>query len=94
MPSVLSDSVDSLLLAEAVRLYVRRAIEGHPVPARTVAMAQFSSLADADWADALETLHGVLLKLDGRTARKWGLTRKQGSRFSQWRRGRVEHASC
>ena len=77
--------------AKAVKTYALRAIQGRPVSARAVAQFQFPGLDDAQWLNALEALQQTLMRLDGRNARRWGMTANQGSRFCRWRRGRQEH---
>ena len=77
----------------SVRTCVLRAISGRPVPARVVAQAHLAFLDDDQWNQALELLSRVLMALDGRSAKKWGLTPDQGSRFRLWRHSRRDTVS-
>lgn len=86
-----SEFVESQDFATAVKTYAMRALQGRPVSARTVAQFQFAGLDDAQWPQALQALQETLMRLDGRNARRWGMTANQGSRFCRWRRGRQEH---
>lgn len=77
-------------LAPVVRLCALRAIEGRPLPVHLAAQAHLPLLSSEDWKAAVAALKKVLLALDGRSAKRWGLTNEQGSKFCRWRRARME----
>lgn len=82
--------VEDETLAPLVRLCAQSALEGRPLPAHLAAQAHLPALSPADWTLAVETLRKILSCLDGRSAKRWGLTNDEGVRFGRWRRARLE----
>lgn len=81
-------------LAPVVRACALRALEGRPLPIHLAAQAYLPALSPSEWQEAVATLRKVLHSLDGRSARRWGLTNEQGAKFCRWRRARVEMMSA
>lgn len=72
-------------LAPVVLLCALRALEGRPLPVHLASQAYLPELAASEWQEAVFALKKVLNCLDGRSAKRWGLTKEQGAKFCRWR---------